>query len=266
MLAAMRIEHRRLVLNGVTTYVEDMGEGPPLVIVHGWAAGRVLWKPHQRALCAHRRAITYDLRGHGDAGKSASVAYTISQFADDLRALLDALGLARASLLGHSLGGMICLEFALTHPTRVERLILSGTSLGQGDVESPASRDMLDMLRDGGYADFIEFGADLWFHGPVPQATIDLAVVAARRCPDVVALAAMEGLLAWTARDRIGGVTVPALVVAGAEDATQPATAAQELADALPRGTLHFLPDVGHDCYLEAPAAYRAAVETFLNA
>lgn len=266
MLAAMRFEQHRLVLNGVTTYAEDMGRGEPLVIVHGWAAGRVLWKRHQRAWRARRRVITYDLRGHGDAGKSEKVPYTIPQFADDLLALLDAFGLERASLLGHSMGGMICQEFALAHPERVERLILSGTSLGQGNAQSPQAQDMLDMLRNGGFRDFIEFGADLWFHGTVPKETIDLGIVAAKRCPEYVARAAMQGLLEWTARDRIAALRAPTLVLAGAEDATQPEDHTRELAEALPNATLVLLPDVGHDCYLEAPEAYAAAVEAFLTA
>lgn len=265
MLAAVRIEQQRLVVNGVTTYVEDMGEGSPLVIVHGWAAARVLWKPHQRRLRDRLRVITYDLRGHGDAGKPEAVPYTILQFADDLRRVCDALGLERTSLLGHSMGGMICQEFALTHPDRVDRLVLSGTSLGQGNLDTPEAQDILAMLRDGGYADFIEFGADLWFHTPVPQETIDLGANTMRRCPDYVALAAMEGLLQWTARDRAQRISAPTLVLAGAEDATQPRERVEELAGCLLHGSLHWLEGLGHDCYLEAPDRYLAAVEQFFG-
>ncbi len=266
MLARMGITQRRLVLNGVTTYAEDAGEGPALVIVHGWASARSLWKPHQRRLRERRRVIVYDLRGHGDAGKPEAGPYTIGQFADDLRLLYDALGLDRASLLGHSMGGMICQEFALTHPDRVERLVLSGTSLGTGDPEAPEARDMLGMLQDGGYEDFIEFGADLWFHTAVPADTVDRVTQAMRRCPEYAAVAAMEHLLGWTSRGRLHALTAPTLVLAGAEDASQPRDRVEELADALPQGTLHFLAGVGHDCYLEAPDAYLDAVEAFLTA
>ena len=248
MLAAMRMVQHRLVLNGVTTYAEDMGTGPPLVILHGWAAGRVLWKPHQRRLRQQRRVVTFDLRGHGDAGKPEAGPYTIAQFADDLRQLLDALGLERTSLLGHSMGGMICQEFAIRHPQRVERLVLSGTTLGQGSIETPEAQDMLGMLRGGGYGDFIEFGADLWFHAPMPDKTVDLVADTMRRCPEYVAAAAMESLLGWTSRDRVGALTAPTLVIAGAEDATGPPEHLQELADALPNGSLHLLDGAGHDC------------------
>lgn len=266
MLAPMRVEQRRLVLNGITTYAEDRGTGPALVIVHGWTAGRVLWRPHQRALCDHRRVVTYDLRGHGDAGKSESVAYTIPQFADDLRLLFDALEIEQASLLGHSMGGHICQEFALLHPHRVEKLVLSGSSMGHGDPNAPGAQDLLAMLRDGGYEDFIEFGADLWFHTAMPQETVDLVANTMRRCPAPVAAAALEGLVAWTSRDRIAALTMPALVIVGAEDTTQPMAEVRALADALPQGQLKMVEGAGHDCYLEAPEAYREIVRQFLCA
>ena len=264
MLRRMPLTRRRLVINGVTTYVEAAGAGPVLVIVHGWAADRSLWKAHQRALADRCRVVLYDLRGHGDAGKPDDVPYTIPQFADDLRAVLDALGLERVSLLGHSMGGQVCQEFALAHPDRVDRLILSATTMGKGDPAAPEAQDMLDMLRDGGFDDFIEFGADLWFSAPVPQETIALSQTAARRCPAYVATAAMESALGWTSRDRLAALTAPTLVIAGAEDMTESQDAYRALADALPNGSLTLLDGLGHDCYLEAPDAYREAVTGFL--
>lgn len=122
------------------------GAGPtPLVIAHGLgtATPAAEWAYFVRAARALGPVLTYDLRGHGGSGAGAHPAdTTLADLTADLTGLLDALGIARARLLGHSLGGMIVLDFTLRHPERVDALILESTT-----PEAPPPEERERLLR-----------------------------------------------------------------------------------------------------------------------
>ena len=113
--------------NGQELYYELHGQGPPLVLVMGIGYDSSLWTLAQvPALSTQFQVILVDNRDAGRSSK-ASHPYTIADMADDLAGLLDGLGIQRSHLLGLSMGGMIALEFALRHPDRLDRLVLTGT-------------------------------------------------------------------------------------------------------------------------------------------
>ncbi len=128
--------------NGIRTYYEiddgppEAGGDEPLVLLHGFTGSLTQWNVARPLLSAERRVIAYDLRGHGhsDAPEPEST-YSMAAYAGDLLALLDALGITRAHILGSSFGAMVALEFALLHPERVRTLILSDASAGPRCVE-----------------------------------------------------------------------------------------------------------------------------------
>jgi len=101
-----------------------VGEGPPLVFVHGAFTDRNMWRPQVERFSASHRCLTFDLRGHGATGPNRRRDYTVDLYAADMTCLLDALGLGRVSFVGSSLGGMIAQVFAQRHPERIERLFL----------------------------------------------------------------------------------------------------------------------------------------------
>ncbi len=103
-----------------TLYCEDMGEGPPVVMVHGFTLDRRVWDNEFQALSHRFRAIRYDLRGHG---KSSGVSGDFNHV-EDLARLLAALDVKRAHLIGLSLGGWVAADFAIVHPQRVESVVL----------------------------------------------------------------------------------------------------------------------------------------------
>jgi pimeloyl-ACP methyl ester carboxylesterase len=126
--------------NGQTLYYEIHGDGDPLVLVMGIGYDSTLWTLHQvPALAQHFQVILLDNRDVGRSGK-ASRAYTISDMADDVAGLLDALAIQRAHLLGLSMGALIGQEFALRHPGRLKRLVLCGPDAAPArDVVHPIS-------------------------------------------------------------------------------------------------------------------------------
>ncbi len=141
-------------LNGIEIYHELHGDGPPLLLVAGLASDSASWLPVRDALAARFRLVLPDNRGCGRTTPQ-SAPLSVPQMADDCAALLDTLGIARAHVLGHSMGGMIALDLAARHPERVDRLILATT----GPVTARTSTVMGDLAaaREAGVP------PELWF-------------------------------------------------------------------------------------------------------
>lgn len=113
----------KVAVNGITFHYWQVGEGPDLIMLHGLSGNLAVW--HLEVVPAFRseyRILTYDLRGHGRSDMP-STGYTTRDMAEDLRGLMDSLGIERAHLLGHSLGADIALHFSLLHPERVDRIV-----------------------------------------------------------------------------------------------------------------------------------------------
>jgi pimeloyl-ACP methyl ester carboxylesterase len=114
----------RLRVNGLSLRVQAWpGTGQAVICIHGLTANHMCWASLAEALSPEYRVIAYDLRGRGESDKPAS-GYSLELHGQDLGGLLDGLGLARAVLVGHSLGAKIALRFAVRHPQRVSRLVL----------------------------------------------------------------------------------------------------------------------------------------------
>lgn len=118
--------------------------GTPVVLVHGWGACVYTFRDAVPALArAGRRVLAFDLRGHGLSDKPVGPGeYTIDAMCDDLRDFMDAAGIERADLLGHSLGGGLVLHFALAHPERIRRLVLAAP-VGLTSLRLPAIGHLL---------------------------------------------------------------------------------------------------------------------------
>ncbi len=124
-----------LEVGGVRLAYEDCrAPGRPFVLVHGFTGNRHDFRDHYDALCAIGRTVIYDQRGHGDSTSVGDpAAYSFDRLVDDLHGLLAGLGIAQCDLLGHSMGGMIALRYALAHAESVASLVLMNTSARMPD-------------------------------------------------------------------------------------------------------------------------------------
>jgi pimeloyl-ACP methyl ester carboxylesterase len=113
--------------NGIETYYERRGDGPPVVFVHGAIMDTRMWTPQMDALADDYTVVSYDVRGHGRTGSSDAAEYAADLFAADLHALLAALDIERPVLCGLSMGGMIAQAYAAEHPENVAGLVLADT-------------------------------------------------------------------------------------------------------------------------------------------
>jgi pimeloyl-ACP methyl ester carboxylesterase len=246
-------------------YYEVSGAGDPLVLIHAFSVDRRMWAPQVAALERRFRVIRYDLRGHGNSA-APSEPYAPH---DDLRSVLDALGVARATLVGLSAGSTLAIDFAIAYPDRVRRLVLASPGLN-GHVPSPPLTWTQPVFQAAGRGD-TEDAAKLWAATPIMAVHGDPAAAA------TVKALVMSNLRLWTFRTnparpltpeaiaRLAEIKSPTLVVLGGKDLPH----IKEIADLLARGVagarLVTIPGAGHIVNLDAPDAFNKALAAFLT-
>jgi 3-oxoadipate enol-lactonase len=239
---------------------DDTGSGAPLILLHAFPFDRRMWAASAAALAGRRRVIAPDLRGFGE---SALVApYSLADLADDVAALMDLLGLSRATLGGLSMGGYVALAFAARHAARLEGLILADTKAGPDTPEARRGRDeAIALVQAEGVGAYLDRQLPRLLSPGAPEAVRRQARALGLQRPDAV----LAGLPALRDRpDRRGElalISCPTLVIVGSEDAITPPSEAAAMAGAIPGARLVELPGVGHLSSLEAPAAFAQLLE-----
>jgi pimeloyl-ACP methyl ester carboxylesterase len=259
----------RIDLKGVALEVEDHGDGVPVVLLHGFPLSSEMWIPVRPAVEQAARLITPDLRGFGGSDAPQG-GYGMETMAGDVLGLVDRLGLERIVLGGHSMGGYVALRFAAAHPERLAGLILVSTRASVDTPEGKARRETaIERIRRGETTAFLdEFVPNLV--GPstrkrAPRQLAEMRAIAGD-VPDHVLSGCLAGM-----RDRpdssemLRGLHVPALVIAGEEDAVVPAEAARAMADVLPNARLAVIPLSGHTPSVERPIPTAEAMLAFLR-
>ncbi|WP_326736703.1 alpha/beta fold hydrolase [Streptomyces sp. NBC_01022] len=262
--------------DGTLLVYDDLGpagELPPVVLVHGHPFNRSMWQPQTAALVtAGYRVIVPDLRGYGDSGvvPGGTGRTLLADFADDIAALLDHLGLARAVVGGVSMGGQIAMEFHRAYPGRVAALVLADTSPVAETEDGKAFRNRLAdrLLAEGmgGYADEV---IDKML---APYNVTGLPDVAARvlgmmrtTAPEGAAAALRGRAERADYRESLAGSGVPVLVVVGADDVYTPVAEARVLHGLIPGAELVVVEGAGHLPGLERPEVFNGAMVRFLT-
>src|SRR3990170_631958 len=266
----------RFAVNGIHLNVEDSGgEGPALMLLHGFTGDATTWEPFLDAWSMFR-ILRVDIVGHGRSDAPlASGRYSMQHAVADLTALLDQLGVEQTVLLGYSMGGRLALHLALAAPERIAALFLESASPG---IEDPTKREArrksdaalaASIERDG-----IEAFVDRWQAQPLfaSQSSLPRDVRerqrAQRLAQNPLGLAnSLRGMGAGAQAyllPRLASLKVPALFVAGAPDARYVAEA-QRMAGAVPGSACEVIPDAGHAAHLEQPEAFAATVGRFLR-
>jgi len=259
--------------NGIDLYYEETGNGEPLLLISGLSGNTLGWEPIRPALAERFCAISFDNRG---AGRSSAPPgpYSTRQMADDAAALLDRIGVARAHVVGLSLGGMIAQELALAYPERVDRLVLLATypRLRPG-VHDPWLNAWLQAGERGMDPASFEICMMPWMISPAFMARHDLvetALVESLSDPYPASAVGISGQVeacrAHDALERLPRIAAPTLVLVGAEDILSPVSYAQELTERIPGARLQVLERCGHVPFLEEPKAVAEALLAFLAA
>lgn len=244
------------------------GDGPPVVLVHGLYDHRRIWDGAVARLARRHRVWTYDQRGHGES-RGPWAGYRLEQLADDLEEVLRTVG-TPAWVVGHSLGGLVAQEVACRGRIPLAGLVLVGTWPGGplgGELDASRMASRLRGLSAQQYRSSVLEELEACF-GRRTSAEMRrfLTDMETSSDPQVVA-AVWESMAVYPhLGERLGGVGVDALVVAGSDDRATPPTAAIDLWGLLPRGSLCLLEGAGHFVMLDAPAEFHGLLEGFLEA
>jgi len=245
-------------------FYEASGVGEAVVLIHAFSVDRRMWAPQIASLEKRFRVIRYDQRGHGKSG-DPSVPYAQH---DDLRSVLDALGIDRATLIGLSAGATIAIDFAIAYPNRVARVVLASPGLG-GYVPSTPLTWTQPVFQAAGAGD-AEKAARLWAETPIMALRNDMT--AAATVTDLV----MSNVRLWTyktnpaqplmppAIKRLSEVKCPALVILGEQDLPHIKEIGGLLMNGISGARLVTIPRAGHLVNLDSVAAFNQAIDAFL--
>jgi len=252
--------------NGISMAYVELGDpaGAPLLLLHGYTDSSRVWTILAPWLEGHRVLIP-DQRGHG-ASSAPDCCYAMSDFAEDARLFLDALGVARAAVVGHSMGSMAAQVLAAEHPGRVERLALIGSTalapVRRGDWMWSHIMALREPIASN--AEFLRLWSPAASPTPVDPIFVrhaDAEMVAVR--PHVwraVPRAFLDVPVGRYAPD----VTAPVLILSGGRDELFPPEHHRALAAAYPSAQAHVFPDLGHNLIVERPHEVGPVLARFL--
>ena len=261
--------------DGVRLYVEDAGDGFPVLFVHEFAGDHRSWEPQMRALSRRYRCIAYNARGYPPSDVPADqAAYSQDQAVADAVAVLDALDVERAHVVGLSMGGFATLHLGLRHPDRARSLVVAACGYGAQPEKREAFREESAVVADA----FAEEGAAevakryaigparVQFQNKDPRGWAEFAAQLAEHDSQGSART-MRGVQRerpslYDLTEELEALDVPTLVVVGDEDegCLEPSLM---LKRTIPTAGLAVLPRTGHTCNLEEPEAFNRLLERF---
>lgn len=279
-------EHRRWVTldDGQPINVVELGEGPPLVFVHGLIGRWTHWVEQLTAFARSHRVIALDLPGFGDSPLPPDGRIFVPSFARTVDRLMEALQLDAATFVGHSMGGFTAVELAIGFPQRVERLLLLSPA-GLSTYNDHRSLQLVAQARRfkgifNSYHAHVAAHAELLARHPRLrrlEPTTNIVTRHPERLPAAYVVEFVRGLAApgfidgieanlnYDYRARLGEIACPTLIVWGAQDRVVTARDAAEYERLIPNARKVIFADTGHMAMIERPAAFNALLEEFLS-
>ena len=254
-------------VNGTRLYYEVAGSGHPMVLIHGFSRDTRMWDDQFETFAQRHQVIRYDARGFG---KSALPSDESDAWSDDLKPLLEHLGIAHAYILGHSMGGWTATYFAQTYPEATDSLILVDPALPV--VQRSELAEFFKSLWDAGRETGVEAAKEIWRNSPVSEPAREKPAVAAR----------LEQMLSdysgwhWLNTDRpvrnldrslvqgLARISAPTVIIVGDRSLLDTHAIADTLQQNIPNAQKVVLPGVGHYSMMEDPERFNETVLSFL--
>lgn len=239
--------------------------GQPVLLLHGYSDSLHSYRPLLAMPPAGLRLIALSHRGHGGSDKPAS-RYDAAELADDVARFMDALGIARAVLVGHSMSSQVAQRLAAHHPGRTQALILMGafTTL-KGHAEIEALRQVVEALDDPVDPAFVRDFQQGTLARPVPSWFFETIVGESLRVPAHVWRSALAAQMAQDSADYLPAIGAPTLVLWGDQDGVALRPQQQLLASGIADVRLKVYRGVGHSPHWEDPHRVAADMEAFLR-
>jgi 3-oxoadipate enol-lactonase len=257
------------VADTVTLSYSEVGQGTPVVLLHGFPLSSAIWHEQQQRLSDRFRVITPDLRGHGRSPTPPGV-YEMDLLARDVLTLLDALGIKKAVIMGHSMGGYVALAAAKIAPERLLALGLIASQAGADTEEARQGRyKMAEKVAAGGSKVVAEamlpklFAPDFPAESPIREQVRQLML----NTPSAGIIGSLKGMAVRAdSGPLLPLLKIPILILAGDKDQIIPSAKAKAMAATVATVTLSIVANAGHMPMLEQPQATTTAIRDFLSA
>ena len=240
-------------------------DGEPIVFLHGYTDSWFSFSRLLPLLPARYHAFAFDQRGHGDSERP-DCCYTIDDLVADVVAFLDAVGVERATVVGHSGGSFPARLVTETHPERVARLVLIGSAVTPLKDVTRELQAAVHALEDPVPAEFAREFQAANVYVPLPEAFFEQAVAESLKLPARVWKSALDGILAVDDAGDLGRITAPTLLVWGERDGFFSREEVEGLAAAIPGARLLIYPETGHAVQWERPERVADDLDAFLRA
>ena len=253
--------------NGISINYTIEGEGPWLAMSHSLACNLHMWDEEAKRLSKRYKVLRYDTRGHGESSAPAG-AYTLELLAEDLHALLQALGVQSAHFVGLSMGGMIGQTYALKYPGMFKSLALCDTTSRYPAEAAGLWAERIKTVEAQGMEPLVASTLERWFTAPFRQARPEVvAKVAAmiRSTPVPGYVGCSHAIPKINVTARLAEIRCPSVVIVGKDDPGTPVAMAEEIHQALPGSELVVIPAAAHLSNLEQPDAFNQALARFLD-
>lgn len=260
----------KALINGISLSYGDSGNGPVVVLLHGFPLTRDMWEPQEDALAkAGFRLVTPDLRGFGESDVPEG-PYSMSLFSDDVIALMDHLDIDRAVIGGMSMGGYILLDLLERYPERViAACFITTRSTSDSEAAKTGRLALLDRTKRNGTRSMAELSTTTLLAGETLERNPEL-VSAVYRWMTSIDIRGIEGAL-HALLDRkdyssqLGKFNLPALVIGADQDNAVKPEDLRSLSEGLPNCDLCIIPQAGHMANLEQPEAFNDCLLRFLR-
>lgn len=257
------------ILDGLTLFYHDEGQGEPVLLIHGFPLSSELYQPQRAALSNRFRVITPDLRGMGRS-TAPTGEYSMNIYADDLVALLDALGIGQVIAGGMSMGGYVLFALLRRHPDRIKGIMLLDTKAEPDTEEGKTGRRaMAEQARSQGATSI----ADTMLPKMLTERTRSERPELATFMREMMAATPVDGIVgaleALAARPdstpQLRSIAVPTLVIGGREDPITPPAVLEAMQQAIPGAQLALIDGAAHAANVEAPEAVNRAIDDWIG-
>ena len=238
-----------------------------MTLSHSLACNLHMWDDQMAALTQRYKVLRFDTRGHGQSDAPPG-PYTLEQMADDVKGLLDALGIRRTHWVGLSMGGMIGETFALKYPGVFQGMVLADTTSRRPPDADKMWGDRVRLAQAQGMGALVESTLARWFTGPYRNAHPEVMTRigdAIRATPVAGFAGCCQAIAKIDLLDRLKEIKCPALVMVGDQDHGTPPEMARSIHENLPGSDLLVIPSAAHISNIEQAAVFNQALLGFLN-
>lgn len=247
--------------------VDSGGAGDSVLLAHAIGCDHRMWDDLRARLAPRYRVLAVDLRGHGRSPVPPR-PYALADLADDARALLDRLGIARAHWVGLSMGGMVGQAFALAHPARLGKLVIANSTSSYGAQGKSMWAARAKLVQEGGLAAIRDTVAARYFSDDFRRdnaAQVNAVMERFLETPAEGYLGCCDAIADLDYSAALGRIRAKTLVVAGGADAGTPPAMSEAIAAAIPGARLAVIPGAAHLSAAERPHEFATLVLDFLS-